>query len=214
MVKDQATEELIKEKAKVLFFQKGFLDATTQEIADEAKVNRALIHYYFRSREQLMDVILEEVVNRKRNRVQAIFTSDLAFREKIAVYIDTIVDQGLNYPYLENFIISEAARSPKRIDMLCSPAKTKTVDLIRDELAAEIKKGRLGPMSPEHFMVNLSAMCNYPLLAKSILKSIYGMSDQNYRKFLQDRKQTIYRAIFNHDMPAVELTPELKSILS
>jgi TetR/AcrR family transcriptional regulator len=214
MVKDQATEDLIKEKAKVLFFQTGFLDATTQEIADEAKVNRALIHYYFRSREQLMDVILEEVVNRKRNRVHAVFTSDLTFREKIAVYIDTIVDQGLTYPYLENFIISEAARSPKRIDLLCSSVKIKTVDLIRDDLAVEIKKGRLGPMAPEHFMVNLSAMCNYPLLAKSILKSIYGMTDQAYRKFLQDRKKIIYRAIFNEEMPEVELTPELKSILS
>ena len=44
------TEKLIKQKAKILFFQKGFLNATTQEIADEAGVNRALIHYYFRSR--------------------------------------------------------------------------------------------------------------------------------------------------------------------
>jgi AcrR family transcriptional regulator len=214
MVKDQATEELIKEKAKVLFFQKGFLDATTQEIADEAKVNRALIHYYFRSREQLMDVILEEVVSRKRKRVLAIFTSDLSFREKIAVYIDAIVDQGLTYPYLENFIISETARSPKRVDQLCAPGKAKTVDLIREDLALEIRKGRIGPMPAEHFMVNLSAMCNYPLLAKSILKSIHGMSDQTYRKFLQDRKKIIYRAIFNEEMPEVELTPELKSILS
>ncbi|HMJ67714.1 MAG TPA: TetR/AcrR family transcriptional regulator [Cyclobacteriaceae bacterium] len=214
MVKDHATEELIKEKAKVLFFQKGFLDATTQEIADEAKVNRALIHYYFRSREQLMDMILEEVVSRKRKRVLAIFTSDLSFREKIAVYIDTIVDQGLTYPYLENFIISETARSPKRVDQLCSPGKAKTVDLIRDDLAREIRKGGIGPMPAEHFMVNLSAMCNYPLLAKSILKSIHGMTDQTYRKFLQDRKKIIYRAIFNQEMPEVELTPELKSILS
>src|SRR5689334_19585416 len=126
MVKDQATEDLIKEKAKALFFQKGFLDATTQEIADEAKVNRALIHYYFRSREQLMDVILEEVVNRKRKRVLTIFTSDLTFREKIAVYIGAIVDQGLNFPYLENFIISETARDPRRVDLICSPGKTKT----------------------------------------------------------------------------------------
>lgn len=214
MVKDQATEELIKEKAKVLFFQKGFLDATTQEIADEAKVNRALIHYYFRSREQLMDAILEEVVNRKRQRVHAIFTSDLSFSEKIAVYIDAIVDQGLTYPYLENFIISETARSPKRVDLLCPPGRVKTVDLIRDDLAAEIKRGRLGPMAPEHFMVNLSAMCNYPFLAKSILKSIHGMTDQAYRKFLQDRKKVIYRAIFNQEMPEVELTSELKSTLS
>jgi len=214
MVKDQATEELIKEKAKILFFQKGFLDATTQEIADEAKVNRALIHYYFRSREQLLDVILEEAVNRKRARVTAIFTSSLSFREKIAVYIDTIVNQGLTFPYLENFIISETARNHERVNMLCSPGKTKTADLIRDEHAVEVKKGNLGPISAEHFMVNLSAMCNYPLLAKSILKAVHGMTDQSYRKFLQDRKQIIYQAIFNEEMPEVTLTPELKSILS
>jgi hypothetical protein len=154
------------------------------------------------------------VVNRKRERVLAIFTSGLTFREKIAVYIDAIVDQGPTYPYLENFIISETARSTKRVDMLCSPGKTRTADLIRDDLAAEIKKGRLRPISAEHFMVNLSSMCNYPLLAKSILKSIHGMTDQAYRKFLQDRKQIIYRAIFREEMPEVELTPELKSILS
>lgn len=214
MVKDQATEDLIKEKAKLLFFQKGFLDATTQEIADEAGVNRALIHYYFRSREHLLDAILEEAVLKKRQRVLAIFTSPLSFREKIAVYIEAIVDQGLLYPYLENFIISETARTPDRVNLLCSPGRVKTVDLIRDELAAEIKKGKLKPIEPEHFMVNLSAMCNYPLLAKSILKSVHGMSDQGYRKFLQDRKKVIYRAIFQEDMPEVELNPELKSILS
>lgn len=214
MVKDQATEDLIKEKAKVLFFQKGFLDATTQEIADEAKVNRALIHYYFRSREQLMDSILEEVVNRKRARVSAIFKSPMSFREKIAVYINTIVDQGLMFPYLENFIINETARDPERANFLCSPAKTRTTELIRDDLAAEIKAGKLGPITAEHFMINLSSMCNYPFLAKSILKSVHGMTDQSYRKFLHDRKQIIYGAIFNEEMPEVKLTPELKSILS
>lgn len=214
MVKDQATEELIKEKAKILFFQKGFLDATTQEIADEAKVNRALIHYYFRSKEQLMDVILEEVITRKRARVLAVFTSDLSFREKIAVYINTIVDQGLQFPYLENFIISETARDPQRANLLCSPNRNRSADLIRNDHGAEVKAGKLGPMTAEHFMVNLSAMCNYPLLAKSILKSVHGMTDQTYRKFLQDRKKIIYRAIFNEEMPEVQLTPELKSILS
>ena len=212
--KGHATEQLIKEKAKSLFFQKGFLDATTQEIADEAKVNRALIHYYFRSKEQLMDEILQEVVTRKRARVLSIFTSPLAFREKIAVYIDTIVDQGLLFPYLENFIISETARDPGRADLLCSPNKNKSADLIREDHAVEVKKGKLGAMSAEHFMVNLSAMCNYPLLAKSILKSVHGMTDQTYRKFLQDRKKIIYQAIFNEEMPVVQLTPELKSILS
>src|SRR3954468_23130986 len=104
MVKDQATELLIKEKAKSLFFQKGFLNATTQEIADEAGVNRALIHYYFRSREQMLDVLLDETIQEKKKRARSILTSEIPFREKIARYIDAIVDYGLAYPYLENFI--------------------------------------------------------------------------------------------------------------
>ena len=60
------TEKLIKEKAKILFFQKGFLNATTQEIADEAGVNRALIHYYFRSRELMLDTLLDETLKEKK----------------------------------------------------------------------------------------------------------------------------------------------------
>src|SRR6186997_2748747 len=92
------TEELIKDKAKILFFQKGFLNATTQEIADEAGVNRALIHYYFRSRELMLDMLLEETLMEKRERVRSILASSLSFREKIARYINAIVDYGLTYP--------------------------------------------------------------------------------------------------------------------
>src|SRR6187549_2354504 len=111
------TEKLIKQKARILFFQKGFLNATTQEIADEAGVNRALIHYYFRSREQMLDMLLDETLQEKKDRVRKILTSELPFRDKIANYIETIVDYGLRYPYLDNFIISETARRPEKIKM-------------------------------------------------------------------------------------------------
>jgi TetR/AcrR family transcriptional regulator len=199
------TEELIKEKARILFFQKGFLKATTQEIADEAGVNRALIHYYFRSRDQMLETLLEETMLEKRERVRSILTSHLSFAEKIAQYIDTIVDYGLKYPYLENFIISETARKPDQVKMFCSKDRVKTSDLIRPQLEAEIKAGRIAPISAEHFMVNLSALCNYPLLAKSILQTIHGMTDAAYRKFLVERKRIIFRTLFNQEMPELPL---------
>jgi TetR/AcrR family transcriptional regulator len=195
------TEKLIKDKAKILFFQRGFLNATTQEIADEAGVNRALIHYYFRSREQLLDILLEETLQEKKDRVRNVLASGLSFREKIARYIDTVVDYGLTYPYLENFIISETARHPDKIREFCSRDKIKSSDLIRDQLNEEIKKKRIIPISAEHFMVNLVAMCNYPLLAKSVLKTIHGMTDTAYRKFLNERKRVIFSTIFNEQMP-------------
>ncbi|HTJ48446.1 MAG TPA: helix-turn-helix domain-containing protein [Cyclobacteriaceae bacterium] len=203
------TEKLIKEKAKILFFQKGFLNATTQEIADEAGVNRALIHYYFRSREQMLDLLLDETLLEKKVRVRTILSSELPFKEKIARYIDAVVDYGLNYPYLENFIISETARHPDKIREFCSRDRVKSSDLIREDLEKEIKKKKIAPISAEHFMVNLSALCNYPLLAKSVLQTIHGMTDAAYRKFLIERKRIIFMTIFNEEMPELPLKKEL-----
>lgn len=198
------TEKLIKEKAKKLFFQKGFLDATTQEIADEAGVNRALIHYYFRSRDLMLDILLEETILEKKERVMRILSSDLPFKQKIAKYINAVVDHGLEYPYLENFIISETARHPDKVKNLCTRYPTKSTDLIRDQLEQEIKKKKLAPISPEHFMVNLVALCNYPLLSKSILKTVHGMTDTAYKKFLTERKKVIFSTIFGEEMPEVD----------
>jgi AcrR family transcriptional regulator len=203
------TEILIKEKAKILFFQKGFLNATTQEIADEAGVNRALIHYYFRSREQMLETLLDETLREKRERVKSILSSGRPFREKIAKYIDMIVDYGLKYPYLDNFIISEMARRPEKIKIFCARDPFRSSDLIREQLDTEVKSGRLAEMSAEHFMVNLISLCNYPLLAKSVIQTIHGLSDTAYRKFLVERKRIIYRSIFNEEMPEAIASEQL-----
>ena len=203
------TEKLIKEKAKILFFQKGFLNATTQEIADEAGVNRALIHYYFRSRELMLEALLDETLQEKRDRVRSVLTSDLPFREKIANYIDTIVDYGLKDPYLDNFIISETARRPEKVKLFCAKDRFKSSDLIRGALEQEIRKGKIAPISAEHFMVNLISLCNYPLLAKSVIQTIHGLTDTAYRKFLLERKQIIFRTIFDEDMPELNVKEEV-----
>lgn len=207
------TENLIKEKARILFFQKGLLNATTQEIADEAGVNRALIHYYFRSRDQMLALLLDETLREKKQRMRTILTSDVPFRQKIALYIDVVVDYGLMYPHLENFIISETARNPEKIQEFCSKDRVKSVDLIRDQLEDEIRKKKIAPISAEHFMVNLSAMCHYPLLAKSILQTIHGMTDAAYRKFLTERKKAIYATIFNEEMPEISSAELIKARL-
>ncbi len=195
----EQTENLIRQTAKILFFQKGVLNATTQEIADEAGVNRALIHYYFRSREQLLDTLMEEIVTEKKARVRPILTSEMPFREKIAAYIENILDHGMKYPYIENFIISEIARNPEKVKMLCFKDKLRSSELIKDQLNEEIENGNIAPISPEHFMLNLSAMCNYPLLAKNIIQNIHGMSDTAYRKFLQERRDVIFHTIFKDE---------------
>lgn len=196
------TEMLIRKTARQLFFQKGFLKATTQQIADEAGVNRALIHYYFRSREQLLDTLLEESVVEKKEKLRSILTSSLTFREKIAKYIDVIIDRGIEYPFLDNFIATEMARHPEKLKILCAKDRFKSDELIQKDLDEEIKNGNIAPITAQHFMINLSSLCAYPLLAKSIIQTVHGMSDAAYKKFLVDRKQVIFRTLFNEAIPA------------
>lgn len=59
---DHQTENQIKEKAKILFFSKGMLNASTQEIADYVGVNRTLVNYYFRSKKNLFHVLYNETI--------------------------------------------------------------------------------------------------------------------------------------------------------
>nr|WP_302180090.1 TetR/AcrR family transcriptional regulator [Chryseosolibacter indicus] len=195
---------MIKDKAKVLFFQKGLLDATTQEIADEAGVNRALIHYYFRSREQLMETLLEEVMLEKQETIREILKTEHPFKIKIAKFIGALIDHGLKYPYLENFVISETARNPDRIKLFRQKEKNRSHELVRQQLEEEISKGNIDPITAQNFMINLISLCNYPLLAKTVIQCFHGMNDTEYRKFLVQRKQVIYKAIFNEEMPDVE----------
>ncbi len=149
----------------------------------------------------MLDMLLDETLLEKKERVRGILSSSGPFREKIARYIDTVVDYGLTYPYLDNFIISETARHPDKVRDFCNRDKAKSSDMIREQLEEEIKAKRIAPISAEHFMVNLSSLCNYPLLAKPVLKIIHGMTDAAYRKFLIERKRIIYMTIFNEEFP-------------
>jgi len=196
------TEQVIKDMAKKLIFQDGILKATTQQIADEAGVNRALIHYYFRSREQLLDTLLTEAITERRTRLREIFNApNDSFKLKISKVLDLLMAHAADYPYLENFIVSEVAHQPDKVKVFCFKDKDKNDSIFRAQLQEEIEKGTLQPITKEHFMINLISMCHYPVLSKPILQTIHGMSEPEYKRFMQERKRVIYRTIFNEDVP-------------
>src|SRR5258708_20411745 len=100
MAEPLQTEEHIKETAKKVFFQKGLINATTQQIADEAGVNRALINYYFRSRDLLFKKVLETAVSETRNNIYSIFESDEPFKTKITKSLHASHNQNPHSPYI------------------------------------------------------------------------------------------------------------------
>lgn len=198
-VLETQTEDLIKEAAKKLFFFKGRVNATTQEIADEACVNRALIHYYFRSRDLLFEQVLQEECARRNSALMEIFLSKTSLRSKISRFLNVFIEHLVDYPYIESFIITEINSCPSKLARFLTAEKSKVVSIIEKQLKEEIKSGTLAPIKIEHFMANMMSMCNYPLIAKPIFQGIFGFDEKAYRKFLLERRVVVYRAIFNED---------------
>ncbi len=100
---DEPAEQRILSAAKKVFINKGMTGARMQDIADAAGINKALLHYYFRSKEKLFETIFKEAVQGFLPRVNQIFESNKTIFEKIEMFCKEYIDQIRKTPYLPIF---------------------------------------------------------------------------------------------------------------
>lgn len=111
--RDQSTEEKILLAARKVFLNKGMDGARMQDIADEAGINKALLHYYFRSKDKLFEHIFLEVASSMLPRIFTIFQSDDPLFVKIEKFCETYISQEIKTPYVPIFILNEVNRQPQ-----------------------------------------------------------------------------------------------------
>jgi len=196
-MKDNQTKELLMNAAKNIFFRKGNIHATTQDIADEAGVNRALIHYYFSSREQLYEMVLKDASREMSQRLQKAFVPGSSFREKMDTFLTIHINELLEYPFLENFIIAEFNRAGgNKMHLLSKEVAGIFMENFVRELREEMERGTIVRMSPEQFLINIVSLCSYPLIARPLLQQVFDLDDAAYLDFIKQRKDQIMRMIF------------------
>src|SRR3954471_23309326 len=117
---DGDTERKILDAAHRVFLRNGTAGARTQEIAAEAGVNSALLHYYFRSKERLATAVFHRAARELFPVVAGILASDAPLEEKIRQVIRVELDRLSRTPYLPAYVISELAYHPERIHQLLS----------------------------------------------------------------------------------------------
>ncbi|GAO43327.1 TetR/AcrR family transcriptional regulator [Flavihumibacter petaseus] len=199
-IKDSNTEKQIVEAARHIFFKEGRFKATTQEIADAAGVTRTLLNYYFRSRDVLFEKILQDARENMDAKLKTVMEGSSSFREKIEYFIDVFIEQSLNLPYIDAYMISrmnDGILNPDEVvDKLATRDMHTKVKRFLKEIETEIEKGTIPHMTPLDFMVNLSSLLAYPGVAQPMFKKIFQMSDKQYRQFLAQRKAAILKALF------------------
>lgn len=190
--RDTGTEQLIKDTAKRIFFSEGKLHATTQDIADAAGVNRTLLNYYFRTRDILFEQVADEARTEMSVIIESVFSSKLIFKEKLQHLINVFMDQVMQFPYREMYVVTAFNRNDKSV-----PEEKKTrVKLFLREISDEMEKGNIKKMDPRQFCMNLFSLMAYPLITTCINKSLYGIDDEGYVKLMLDRKKLIFDMIY------------------
>jgi TetR/AcrR family transcriptional regulator len=187
------TEQLIKETAKRIFFAEGRFNATTQEIADAAGVNRTLINYYFRSRDNLFDIVFNDAHRTEHERTEAIVFSNKPFREKIAESLDLQFEQSKEYPYLEIYMVTQMNQGCVYKD---PEIMSRMLDKFYLEIALEMDKGTIHKMRPEQFLLNYISLSTFPVSMRPLLQETMGFSDGSYQRLLEERKEIIMKMLF------------------
>ena len=172
--------------------------ARMQDIADEAGINKALLHYYFKSKEKLFEVIFLEEAKKFFPKINIIFESELPLFEKIEKFTVEYIDEIQENPYLPMFMLNQINQdTDKFLGKILSKSTQPNPQHFLEQIEKEVKKGTINPISPVHLLMNLLSMCIFPFIAKPMILRKIGLDDLQFRRLMEQRKQEIPQFIIN-----------------
>lgn len=193
------TEQKILDAASKIFLKKGLYGARMQEIADEAGINKALLHYYFRNKDKLYQAIFESKFQSFFPLILQIFNSEDTIEEKIYRLVSRYIDFLSLHPYLPLFLINEINRNPQgQLPFKVIMGKIKSSRFIQ-QFEDMVKTGKFIPIQPEQFLTNLLGLILFPFINKAMLTIAFSMDETRFKSFISERKiiipEMVLRAI-------------------
>ncbi|MCU4175468.1 TetR/AcrR family transcriptional regulator [Carboxylicivirga sp. N1Y90] len=195
MEKDKVSEEVIMEVASQVFMEKGMAGARMQEIADRANINKAMLHYYFRSKEKLFDEVFKNAFQKFWPSVEAALLSAHKPEEVFQAIIDAYIRVLMESPYLANFILNEIQRDPDHLEKLMRETGLKPKMMLAF-IESLIENGFLVKVDPREFMVNVLSLCLFPFAGQALISRLLWDNDSDsYQTFLSSRRDSIMHLI-------------------
>jgi AcrR family transcriptional regulator len=189
---DQETRERILDAAHAVFLRKGTASSRTQEIAGEAGVNKALVHYYFGTKAALADAIFERAFGTLMPRIFGILADpDRGIEEKVPAIVREQIDFHSARPYLAGYLISELHAQPQRISRLMLRHGRVPLDVIRRQLQEAARAGTIRRISAEHFVVNLMGLLIFPFAIRPALGEMLSLDATRWRAFIEERRRLL-----------------------
>ena len=196
-IKKDNTEEKILNAAQTVFIQKGMDGARMQEIADEAHINKALLHYYFRTKEKLFDAIFKKVFSKILPNIMEMVDSDLPVEKKLELFIENYIDLLMKNPFLPTFILKEMNHNPEFLASIIKGTGIKPQEIFA-MFEKEMNAGKIKRMDPRDLLINILSLSIFPIAAKPLMTIMFFDKDKNaYNEFITTRKITVKEFVLN-----------------
>lgn len=195
--KNQDTEGQILSAAENVFQKKGMDGARMQEIADAAGINKAMLHYYYRSKQLLFEAVFTNAFSLLAPQLNKILNDDSSIEEKVKNFTHNYITFISKHPYLPNFIIQELNRNPKFFEKIQQNAAFPTLEKFKNQVTTEVEKGILKPIEGEQLFVNIISLNIFPFVATPLIKGFLKIDDKAFKKMMEQRKVSVSEFIIN-----------------
>lgn len=198
-IKDTNTEATILRCAEEVFLERGFDGAKTTEIARRAGVNHAMIHYYFRTKKNLFNVVFEEKLELLATSFSNSFSQNIPFFDKIKYAVESHFDFISENPRLLMFMYTEVVNDDDRKQLLVTnilPKAKGFLEELEKGVEEEVSKGTIRHIKPIEILLNIIALNVTTFLAFPLMEVVLGR-DGEMDKMMAERKESNVEFILN-----------------
>lgn len=188
--KEKQTEEKIFEAATEVFEEKGLAGARMQNIADKAGINKALLHYYFRTKDHLFDAVFAALAKKIFSRFDPIFDKDLSIEDKIRFFFREHIEFLRKNPRLPGFILNEINHNPERVRKLISKIDIKAVwSRLFEQNKHELHKYNISEDSLPQLLTSIVSLSVFPFAARGIFETVLKDLGYDFDSYIEERKE-------------------------
>ena len=186
-----STKEKIVQAAKLVFIRKGMDGARMQEIADEAGINKALLHYYFHSKQELFNEVFYGILSNLIPGLISIFKLEIPFVEKIESIVMQYDSFMLINPFLPQFVIREINRDPDQLSRFMTD-KGLDFEKVEEMIKREVEAGRIRSITFQHLFVSIIGMIVMPYIGRPLFqRKLFDNNAEKYEQFLKERRSFV-----------------------
>ena len=187
---DKLTEERIFEAATEEFVDKGMDGARMQDIATRAGINKALLHYYFRTKDHLFNAVFEMIARKIMKKFAPVFDENLSLEDKIRFFFREHISFLQENPKLPGFLLNEINRNPARIKKLLSSVDFEDIwNTFYKQHKEVLLKYNISKETMPQLMISIAAMSVFPFAARGIIEGALMKSGIEFNDFMEERKK-------------------------